>query len=154
MDVVFYDYDEKPWRRAWRKYFKEGCGSFSDISLMEDMGVCAANIGIGYYHQHTINCYAYIADTRKQLEKFSRFYQENKDIKYPHSNWWERNHRKKQAKWNVRYKQDISDYTAKHYGDDYAAYRNQYQYLDNDGFWRDKEGFFDAWEEYRAEECV
>ena len=80
-DIVFYQYD------GFSKYWPitEGIGSFTDISDLEHLGVMCANIGIGYYCQHTDNCYAHIPTTIKQVKKFAKFYHKNKDTRFEYS---------------------------------------------------------------------
>jgi hypothetical protein len=79
-DVVLYQYDTKLWADTWRGW-KIGRGSFSDIVDL-DLGVCCANIGIGYHNQHSYYCHANLDDTQKQLFKFAQFYEKNKDTKF------------------------------------------------------------------------
>ncbi len=82
MDVVFYDYENcEDWLWAWDGW-KWGKGSYSDICAL-NIGVCGANVGIGYYNQHTRYCHANLKDTRTQLEKFESFYWEHRDTKFP-----------------------------------------------------------------------
>ena len=81
-DIVFYQYDDKVWNRAWR--IREGVGSYSDIADLE-LGVCCANLGIGYHNQHTRFCYADLDDTKKQLRRFAEFYGKHKNTRFPHA---------------------------------------------------------------------
>lgn len=98
-DVVLYDYeDSKPWRKAIRKSgLNIGRGTFSDISLLTHVGVCAMNLGIGYHHEHSIECHCEVAELVRNLKRFGRFYQKNRDRRFsftpkPKFKW--------SAKWN------------------------------------------------------
>ena len=91
-DVVFYQYEE--FAQYWR--IREGVGSYSDIADLE-LGVCCANLGIGYHNQHTRFCYADLEDTKKQLRRFAKFHVRNAGIKFPFvesletvDDWWDR----------------------------------------------------------------
>jgi hypothetical protein len=81
-DVVFYQYDNQEWVKEWRRTFPVGQGSYSDIASMT-MGVCAANVGIGYHNQHTNYCHANLDDTFSQLVKFAHLYERMANIKFP-----------------------------------------------------------------------
>ena len=78
-DVVFYQYEE--FAQYWR--IREGVGSYSDIADLE-LGVCCANLGIGYHNQHTRFCYADLEDTKKQLRRFAKFHVRNAGVKFPY----------------------------------------------------------------------
>jgi hypothetical protein len=82
VDTVIYDFKE--WTATIEKYFKLGHGTFSDISSL-NIGCCALNIGVGYHNQHTSGCLAYLDEYKPQIERFVKFYNENKDIHYPHT---------------------------------------------------------------------
>ena len=77
-DIVFYQYED--FADYWP--IVEGTGSFSDISELEQLGVLCANIGIGYYCQHTYDCYADLSITSKQVKNFAKFYHKNKDTRF------------------------------------------------------------------------
>jgi hypothetical protein len=79
-DVVFYQYhdDFAPW---WSG--RIGHGSYSDIVDMEALGVCAVNIGIGYQFQHTMECYADLRETEKQLKRFGKFFDRYCETRFP-----------------------------------------------------------------------
>lgn len=85
-DVVLYDYYDQKWAKRIEKFgFNVGNGTFSDISELEHLGVKALNIGIGYYQQHTVWCYADLCETLAQLKKFKSFYNSNKGKRFEHS---------------------------------------------------------------------
>jgi hypothetical protein len=54
-DAVFYGCANDPFARFVESYgFIEDFGSFSDISVIAPaLGIAAANVSVGYYHQHT-----------------------------------------------------------------------------------------------------
>jgi hypothetical protein len=97
-DIVFYQYHEQ-FSPFWSG--KIGHGSFSDISDM-DLGVCGANIGIGYHNQHTRECYADLCDTEQQLLRFAKFYDRFQFTRFPfvddYDDWWNWKPRKKVKK--------------------------------------------------------
>jgi hypothetical protein len=64
--------------------FEIGIGSYSDISDMQDLGIAAFNMGIGYYFQHTERCCASMVDLSHQLKRLQEFYNKFKDTFYEH----------------------------------------------------------------------
>jgi len=82
-DAVLYQYDVDPWRSALEKYFTIGHGTLSDISYLDNLGTCAANIGIGYHNEHTLSCYANLKHSMKQVERFIEFYNVYRDVSFP-----------------------------------------------------------------------
>jgi len=95
-DCVTYDYSSKEWSNAISLAgFRHGYGSYSDICEMEEMGVCAMNVGIGYEHYHSMSAYANMIALDRNLQKFVEFYREFGGIKFVHtprpaSRWYER----------------------------------------------------------------
>ncbi len=129
-DVVFYHYTAKHWRKVWARHFRIGQGSYSDIASLY-MGVCCANVGVGYHNQHTAWCHANLDDTQAQLDKFALFYAEHESAPFPYQE-----HKSERKRKPAR----VPDW---YYG----------RWQEESGIWRDREGFFDAWEQY-TEECV
>jgi len=82
--VVVYDYDNPDWLDAITRHFTIQQGSFSDISLLENLKTSAVNIGIAYHHEHTRRCYCRLSELYRQLQKFVAFYRENCKIRYAH----------------------------------------------------------------------
>lgn len=83
-DVVFYHYDIPRWENVWQDW-KIGLGSYSDILVMDHLGVCAANIGTGYYLPHTNNCYADLNVTVSQVKKFAQFWRQYKNTRFEYT---------------------------------------------------------------------
>ena len=81
-DVVFYQYED--FAPSW-KGWKIGDGSFSDISVMDHLGVMCANVGIGYHAQHTKNCWADLRETAAQVKHFAEFYGQNKNKRFAYN---------------------------------------------------------------------
>lgn len=83
-DVVFYGNESDAWRKAWEDVgIKIGNGSYTDISSLDWMDVCMANLGIYYYNQHSTNCHADIQACLKRLEeKFLPFWKQHKDTRF------------------------------------------------------------------------
>lgn len=91
--VVMYQYDDYKTRELIEQYdFEVEKGSNSDISYLESLGIKAFNFGIGYHHQHTNECYANLNETKFTIERFIKFYNENKKNKLVHNvnhmNFW------------------------------------------------------------------
>ena len=126
-DCVFYHYDDRAWRKAWRKYCRIGSGSYSDIASM-NLGVCAVNLGVGYHSQHSRYCYADLNETRRQLNKFGQFYDRYRNVEFPYH------------KCAPLRTSSVGGYDR---WEGYDRWQNE--------SWRDKEGFFDAWEKYTEE---
>lgn len=85
-DVVLYHYDTtEGFSEALEGIgFKIGMGTFSDISMMEDFGVGAFNMGIGYHNEHTKMCYCEVKELLNQLNLFKKFYDKFKDVDFPY----------------------------------------------------------------------
>jgi hypothetical protein len=85
-DVVLYEYETNVDLTDDLKSvgFEIGIGSYSDIRELEQMGVGAFNIGIGYHFQHTDQCCASMLQLATQLTKLQQFYEEFKDVQYDH----------------------------------------------------------------------
>lgn len=84
-DVVVYDYIDDQWLSALGEHWMIGQGSFSDISMLEHLGACAANIGIGYHHEHTMGSCVYIEEFLKQMEAFRNFWDRHAHTAFPWS---------------------------------------------------------------------
>jgi hypothetical protein len=80
-DVVSYDMDNKEFLAELGKHWKIGIGSFTDITML-DTEACCFNLGIGYYDAHGSFSYFIPAEMDLQVQKFLKFYEKNKDIKY------------------------------------------------------------------------
>lgn len=84
-DVVLYQFDHKPLRRILRKAgFKVGDGTFSDLSFL-DVGCSGINFGCGYHDCHSINAYAFLSDTCRQVKLFAAFYAKYEATKLPYN---------------------------------------------------------------------
>lgn len=111
-DVALYQYDDDkgPWNTALQKAgFKTARGSYSDIAYLENLGVKAFNVGIGYKEYHTFTSHAFKDVMFRQIKRFLAFYEENRNIEYKHE--------KKKVKTFVD--------TRSHYGT-YSHYRDYY----------------------------
>ncbi len=87
-DVVTYDLDSPNWLQSLeRSHFNLGRGSFSDISALE-FGAnqvelpCMVNIGVGYHHEHSTECYVELSQWKRQLTRFSHFWEHNSETEY------------------------------------------------------------------------
>ena len=78
-DTVLYDYDSKENRqRLEESGLTTGYGSFSDICRLDHLGISGWNVGTGYHHEHSLQCYAELNDTLSQAIKFSGFWEKHK----------------------------------------------------------------------------
>lgn len=83
-DAVLYEYETPELVNLLGDYgIPVGWGSFSDICSL-NLGVSAINFGVGYHNQHTRQCYADLRDTQQAVDKFARFYQDNKNTRFDH----------------------------------------------------------------------
>ena len=91
-DVVMYEYETAEYTDLMREYnFQPGLGAFSDICTLEHLGVAGFNFGTGYYWEHTLDCWADLNTTRKQVRKFAKFWTDHKDTPLPHTSYiWDR----------------------------------------------------------------
>jgi hypothetical protein len=83
-DVVLYQYDEVPelTEDLQSAGFKIGKGSYTDICALEELGIGAFNVGIGYHFQHSDQCCASLQEMLKQLYKFQDFFKAYGDKQY------------------------------------------------------------------------
>lgn len=76
-DAVVYHYAEM--EPFVSKHFDLGQGTFSDICWL-DLDCGGVNIGTGYYNEHTLDSFADLAETKRQICAFQRFYNEFSDV--------------------------------------------------------------------------
>jgi hypothetical protein len=89
-DVVMYQYENEASRRAVRASGATvGKGSFSDIAVLDHLGVKGFNWGVGYRgNYHSPQGYAYLNDTLAMVGRFQRFHAQNADVTMPHEPEW------------------------------------------------------------------
>lgn len=86
-DVVLYQYESKVINDALKSSkFRIGKGSFSDIAFLDHLGIKGFNVGTGYEGEHTDMSYANMTTFKAQVERFRKFYDQNKDKQYKHDN--------------------------------------------------------------------
>ena len=93
-DVVTYDLDCTAFITELRNDFRIGFGSFSDICSLNTTA-CCVNIGIGYRNGHSTKSYIDSLVLSRQIDRFRKFYERNKDIKYTKdikNTWWQNTH--------------------------------------------------------------
>lgn len=84
-----------------------GWGSYSDISELE-IGCVGFNFSAGYINEHTDACYCQYESVMYNVQLFKKFYQANKDIKFPfilakhssHYSKWDYEDAWDDGKWN------------------------------------------------------
>jgi hypothetical protein len=92
-DVVMYQYETDKLCTLLEKFgFIVGIGSFSDIGVLDHLGVSGFNFGTGYQNEHTDKCFVDLYDTQHMAGKFVNFFNQNKNTKLPYepvkSNYW------------------------------------------------------------------
>lgn len=115
-DCVFYDCDNREFIDYVEQFgFRENYGSFSDISeIAPSLGVCAVNLSVGYYHQHTKNELLVLNELQATLDKVMNMLSEVPEEQFIY----------------VEYKVDYNKYYRYYksvYANDYSDYSN-YQY--------------------------
>jgi len=83
VDSVTYGYSSPAWDAEVSKISQVGRGSFSDISYLDHLGCRGMNVGVGYYGQHTNDCFANICETVYMAMKFGDWATENMDNAFP-----------------------------------------------------------------------
>lgn len=93
--AVMYQYHSGEWANAVKKHTTVDFGSFSDISVLDSLGVKAVNWGTAYYREHTREHYAVLDELEQSINRFKAFYDEYKDTKFihdpndvPETNYW------------------------------------------------------------------
>ena len=84
-DTVLYQYDSPEWRESVSDISKIGRGAFSDISALEHLETKMMNIGVGYYAQHTPDCFAKLAETISMAESFLAWADDNAETVFKHT---------------------------------------------------------------------
>lgn len=84
-DVVNYDYSDRDWNNTLEAYFPDlGWGSYTDICDLEDLGVKAFNVGVGYHNPHSLNAFCFTQDWWNNIERFVAFWNDHKNTTFPH----------------------------------------------------------------------
>lgn len=92
-DVVMYQYEDAATTRLVEEDGgpRVGDGSFSDIAVLEHLGVKGFNWGVGYGgNYHSKDGYAYLTDTFSMVRKYLKFHERNYGTRLVHeSQKWE-----------------------------------------------------------------
>lgn len=85
-DAVLYEYeDDKDWDTAIEASgFEIGNGSFSDIGELEDLGISAFNVGLGYENEHSYDAFMVPAVYARQIQRFNHFFYTQQNTRYIH----------------------------------------------------------------------
>jgi hypothetical protein len=84
-DVVMYEFETPQLCDVLQDSgFEVGFGSFTDICELSDLGCAAFNFGVGYYNQHTRQCYANLRHTARNVSKFLEFFNRYEDTRFEH----------------------------------------------------------------------
>lgn len=84
-DVVMYDYETEELVELLETQGNEvGQGTYSDISVMEHLGVAGFNWGIGYYDNHFRNSHFKVSECKEAISYFAKFYEAHKDTSFPY----------------------------------------------------------------------
>jgi hypothetical protein len=81
-DLVMYEYESNEYSKlAEDAGFIVGVGSYTDICDLYSLEVAGFNIGTGYYRAHSINSFAILEITARNVTKFKKLYDTNHDTK-------------------------------------------------------------------------
>lgn len=84
-DVVMYQYETPELVEKVKDVGGHvGQGIFSDISVMDHLGISCFNWGVGYRDYHGPRAHAWLEDTFRMVARFGRFYEANKDTSLPY----------------------------------------------------------------------
>jgi len=84
-DVVLYQYDCADLRdRITASGADVGMGSYSDVAVLDHLGVKGINWGVGYQDYHGPRAHAFLADTVAMVAKFLTFHERNMDEHLEH----------------------------------------------------------------------
>lgn len=120
-DVAVYGYYGNLFNQILSKNFKKvSLGSFTDISYMEDIGLKAFNVGVGYHNPHSQTAYFSLNQYIMQIARFVSFYETNKDLKLTHTAPVYKGSNKKYSSYTEYY--DDYDYGIKGTTRSYASY--------------------------------
>ena len=61
-----------------------GLGSYTCIAELGHLGASAFNVGVAYYREHHTDSYMNVNEYADQIARFCRFYDEYKDVYFPH----------------------------------------------------------------------
>jgi len=84
-NVVMYHYHTHELEKMLEAYgYDVQQGTFSDISVMDDLGCAAFNFGCGYFSEHTQYCNARLSHIHVCVAMFEEFFSSNKDKFFEH----------------------------------------------------------------------
>jgi len=84
-DVVMYQYEDTDMRSLVTQHgFQVGLGSFSDISMMDELGCKGFNFGCGYYDNHSRFGHALVRETCTMVGRFIDFFYNLEDTHLEH----------------------------------------------------------------------
>lgn len=80
-DVVMYQYETEYLAKLVEDCGAHvGQGSFSDICLLDHLGVAGFNWGVGYQEYHSARSHAWLDDTFRMVARFVKFYKANASV--------------------------------------------------------------------------
>jgi hypothetical protein len=101
-DVVFYQYECAALSKVILDAgFDVGVGSYSCIAELDHLGCCGMNFGCGMKDYHSDNAYCDLVMLRRQLDRFSDFYQKYANLIFPHAVPFETRSRASLRPWAV-----------------------------------------------------
>lgn len=81
-DVVQYQFETNESIELLESYgFTVGYGSYTDICELDELGIMAFNVGVGYEKPHSLYAFMRIKEYESQIQKFVEFYLQNKDTR-------------------------------------------------------------------------
>jgi hypothetical protein len=84
-DVVMYDYETPELVELLCHFGNDvSWGSYSDISVLEHLGVAGFNWGTGYHDNHWRNSHFIVSECMEAIGRFIEFYEAHKSIEFPY----------------------------------------------------------------------
>jgi hypothetical protein len=84
--VATYSYGDTDTHRLLRKYeFSPERGSYSDICSLKHLGCKGFNFYAGFRDYHQKGAYVNLMELSSSISKFKEFYEDNKDLRFPHA---------------------------------------------------------------------
>ena len=85
-EPALYDYIDNPnWKRVIKEIWgRPDSGLFSDITFMEELGICGINVPTGYKDYHSVRAHIVMSELDANLEKFMKFHYNYKNVKFHH----------------------------------------------------------------------
>lgn len=85
-DVVMYEYEtDALCELVEDSGARVGLGSYSDICMLDHLGIAGFNWGVGYQDYHSARSHAWLEDTFRMVARFVKFYEANATTRLDHT---------------------------------------------------------------------